>query len=138
MTIINLALDPSLPAVEKTEEYLHGLNRRLYELFQQHAHNINLATGGFRTLITVTSNYVASIGDSIILVDASGGNRTINLPNAQDVGEKIFRVKKIDSSGNSVTVDPLAGNVDGAATKVWTTALQGYGFVSDGANYWTV
>lgn len=139
MSAINkLPIDPQLPGVELTREYLTGLNKRLYELFPQIAHTINLATGGYSTLFTVTANYTASQGDQIILVDCSGGARTVTLPAASAVANKTFRVKKVDSSGNTLTVQASAGNIDGAASKVWSTALQGFGFVSDGANYWVI
>lgn len=136
--ISKLPIDPQLPGVEQTREYLVGLNKRLYELLPQFAHTINLATGGYSTLFTVTSNYTASSGDQIILVDCSGGGRTVTLPDASSVSNKTFRVKKVDTSGNTLTVQASSGNIDGSATKAWTTALQGFGFVSDGANYWVI
>lgn len=63
----------------------------------------------FRNDINITdidSNHNASATDEIIIVDASGGNVTINLLPLATLGKKIYTVKRIDNSGNTVTIDP--------------------------------
>jgi hypothetical protein len=65
------------------------------------------------------TGYTATISDYTILVSASGGATTINLPAAAGFVGYIFVIKKIDSSANTVTVDAAgAETIDGAATRV--------------------
>lgn len=60
-----------------------------------------------------------------VLVDATGGNRTITLPTATGNANRIYVVKKIDASANTVTIDGNGFNIDGAATKVISTQWAG-------------
>ena len=56
-------------------------------------------------VVTKTSDYTITKTDHVILVDASSGNKTITLPKLSDIpNDKIYHIKKIDSSGNTVTV----------------------------------
>lgn len=62
------------------------------------------------------------------LCDATGGNMVIALPAAASCSGRIYNIKKIDASGNTVTIDPnLAELIDGAATKIiaaqWTSVM---------------
>jgi len=67
---------------------------------------------------TVTVSTTLDVSHEIVLVDATAGNITITLPTAIGV-EKIYKVKKIDSSANTVTIDGNgAETIDGAATQV--------------------
>lgn len=52
---------------------------------------------------TITADYAIQATDCEILADASGGNITLTLPAALATGQ-IFRVKRVDASGNNVTV----------------------------------
>lgn len=79
------------------------------------------ATGGGYTIVSV--NFAASpytivptSGNYIYQVDCTGGNITINFPTA--VGNTAtYGIKKIDSSANTITLDPFgAQTIDGAAT----------------------
>jgi len=75
--------------------------------------------------------------NKLVLVDASGGNKTITLPAAATVasGYKVT-VKKIDSSSNTVTIDGNAAEtVDGAANFVLSDQYQSSAFTSDGTNF---
>lgn len=56
-------------------------------------------------IVTKTDSYTITKTDHVILADASGGNITITLPKLSDIpDDKIYHVKKIDSSGNTVTI----------------------------------
>lgn len=76
------------------------------------------------TIDTKTAHYTLTKADYTILVDASGGAVTITLPTAASayssvtkVG-KVYNVKKIDSSGNAVTLDGDGSEtIDGAANQ---------------------
>jgi hypothetical protein len=68
-----------------------------------------------------TANYTATAGQ-IVRCDASGGTFTVTLPNAPSDGVRVI-VKKIDTSGNGVTITCAGSdvlNVSGGST---STAL---------------
>lgn len=61
-------------------------------------------------------------GDYMILVDATAGNVTVNLPPAAANLRREITVMKVDASGNTVTIDADAGElINGATTLVITT-----------------
>lgn len=66
-----------------------------------------------------SANYIATADDRTILMDASGGARTVTLPLAATSNRVVLTIKKIDSSANAVTIDGNgAETIDGAATQV--------------------
>lgn len=75
--------------------------------------------------------------DFTILVDASGANRTINLPNtASTTVGRIFNIKKTDSSGNSVFIDAFASQtIDGNTVRTSTVQYTNVQIQSDGTNW---
>lgn len=57
--------------------------------------------------------------DTSLFVDATAGAITVNLPKAAESNGRILNIKKIDASGNAVTIDgDGAETIDGAATAV--------------------
>lgn len=81
-------------------------------------------------------DYTAVDSDRATLLNWGGGAGTINLPLASSVGADWFVYIRNSGSG-SVTVQPPAGTIDGAATKVF--ALSGSAaVVCDGSNYYTL
>jgi len=75
-------------------------------------------------ITTKTANYTVNVADDTILVDATSGPVTITLISAQWT-PNTYTIKKIDSSGNSVTVVPQAGqHIDGATSVVLNTQYQ--------------
>jgi len=118
------------------QTYLDGNTKDLRQLVN--------STGGVTgaraaTIVTKTSNYTATNNNYTILVDATGGNVTITLPAAAlaynsvtGVGQ-VLNIKKIDSSGNSVTIDGNgAETIDGATTVATTTQWTSYTLQSNG------
>jgi len=88
-------------------------------------------------ITTVTANTTASISHYTILSDATSGNITITLPAASTCAGRIYIVKKIDASGNSVTIDgDSAETIDGAATVSTTTQWVSFQIQSNGANWY--
>jgi polygalacturonase len=78
-------------------------------------------TGGVvKTFKTVsTTPYAVQPEDKVILVDASGGARTVNLPTGVEESARMLTIKKIDSSGNAVTISRVGSDlIDGATTSV--------------------
>lgn len=85
---------------------------------------------------TITAD--ADIGDKAVsYIDCTSGNVTGTLPDASRVKGQIFIVKRIDSSGNTCTVDTNSGNIDGSAS----TTLSALGSImvqSDGTDYYII
>lgn len=71
-------------------------------------------------VVTVASSpYAVAATDRVLLIDASGGAVTINLPSGAVTGRALTMLR-LDFSGNSVTVTPVGGeNIDGAGSYVW-------------------
>lgn len=91
---------------------------------------------------SITANYTTDWYDTILLVNASGGNITITLPDSglvastKDEMGKIFYIKKVDATANTVTVDGYSTQtIDGAATNVISTQYDSITIVSDGSNW---
>lgn len=75
--------------------------------------------------------------DRVILSDATAGNRVVNLPDATTNSGMFFTVKKVDTSGNSVTVQCTVGGqtIDGATTQVLGGLNDYLSVVSNGTVY---
>jgi len=85
-------------------------------------------------VITKTGNYNAS-NNEFVLVDASGGAVTITLPAPVSSGR--VAVKKIDSSTNTVTINPNATEkIDGLSSLTISTQYESYYLYSDGSNWY--
>lgn len=88
---------------------------------------------------TVTVNTTLGVNHHIVLVDASGGNRTITLPNATSCAGRQYIVKKIDSSANTVTISAQAGQtIDEQSSVVLNTQYQFIKVVSNGQNWFKI
>lgn len=92
-----------------------------------------------RTVVTKAvgdSPYTASVGEDV-LVNASGGAVTVNLPTASGISGQSIYVKKQDSSGNTVTIDGNSSEtIDGSLTLVISVQYNGFELVSDGTNWY--
>lgn len=87
-----------------------------------------------RTDIVVTTTLSALY--DVVRVNAVVSNVIINLPAASTVAGKQYWIKKIDSSGNSVTIDGSGGEtIDGAGTKSTTTQYAGWHIMSNGTGW---
>lgn len=105
-----------------------------------HGDNHHLVTSGQRQEITeVSANTTLETGHFSVLVDATGGARTITLPAAASHTHRIYNIKKIDVSGNAVTIDGAgAETIDGAATQVLAAQYDSYTIQSDGTEWWII
>lgn len=82
------------------------------------------------------SPYTATATDHTILGDATGGAITVNLPTAVGIDGRTYTIKKVDASGNAVTVDGDGSEtIDGAATNALSTQWDSVTVQSDGANW---
>lgn len=88
-----------------------------------------------------TGNYtVAETSNATYTGDATGGGFTFTLPAANArVAGTTYRFKKIDSSGNSVTIARAgADTIDGATTYVLAVQYAGADLVCDGSSKWWI
>lgn len=88
---------------------------------------------------SVTIDYAALLTDDVILVDASTGDVIVTLPAAADQIGKQYRIKKVDSSANTVTIDgDGAETIDDGAIAVLTTQYEAATLVSDATEWWVL
>lgn len=104
--------------------------------------NLWLPSQVLPAVLSKSANYTVSTADGfdvLIEVDASGGAVTIAPYTAVGNAGKRICVKKIDSSANTVTIDPNgAQTIDGSTTKVLSTQYDSALLESDGANWMIV
>jgi len=92
------------------------------------------APGGGWTLKEVTSDYTAS-SNECVLANAEAGPITITLPTPSN-GARV-RVKKIDSSTNTVTVSPSGTEkIDGGSSHTISQQYEAYEYVSNGTDWY--
>lgn len=97
-----------------------------------------LATGtvGSISVSTKTTTYTLSTTDDLILADGTSGAFTLTLPTAVGNTGKLFKMKKIDSSVNAITIDGDGSEtMDGATTRALSTQYESLDIVSDGSNW---
>lgn len=93
--------------------------------------------GGVVSIVTKTGDYTLTTSDDVVLVDASGGNRTITLPAVSGIAGTVYEVKKIDSSGNTVTLDGNGSEtIDGQTTQVITAQYTSITVITDGSAWY--
>lgn len=89
-----------------------------------------------RVFRTVTSSGSVGRGDDVVLVDASGGAVTLTLPSASDYTKELC-VKKIDVSGNTVTIDGASSEtIDDKTTLTLAYQYDAVRIASDGSEWW--
>ena len=91
-----------------------------------------------RSVSTSNNTVNVSIHDSVVLVDASSGSGTVNLPDASTVNAgRSFLIKDTGSAAtNSVTLGTNGGYIDGANSLTINEAHVAVTVVCDGSNYW--
>lgn len=88
---------------------------------------------------TVTSNTTLGSTHGTVLCDASSGNITITLPAAVSNESKFYRIKKIDSSSNFITIDGyLAETIDGSTTVVLSSKYDSISIVCNGTEWFII
>jgi hypothetical protein len=93
------------------------------------------ASSGALSIQTLTTSGIAGIA-SLVKLDASLGSFTASLPTA--VGNSGLKtiLKKIDSSSNTILIDPNGSEtIDGASTFTIFVQHQSLSLISDGANW---
>lgn len=119
--------------------------RRVSQADQDHESRITaLEAGGAVGAIYGKARSISATGsvaadDYALFVDASGGAVTVNLPAVASNSGRVLNVKKVDSSGNAVTLDGNASEtIDGATTLAISTQYQSYTVHCDGSAWWII
>ncbi len=101
--------------------------------------NAILGRGVDLAVATKTAAYTVGADDYVLLADASGGAFTITLPPAAERPGRVVVVKKIDASGNAVTLDGDGSEtIDGATTKALSAQWQTLMVQADGAAWFVL
>ncbi len=91
---------------------------------------VNTATG---------ATYTADVTNYFIKVDATSNNVTVELPPAASVFGRQYVIKRIDNSGNTVTIDPDGTEtIDGATTYTLPAQYDSATIISDGTEWWII
>ena len=95
-------------------------------------------TDGFiAATVAKTGAYTATATDYVIICNATSASFTVTLPAAASHTGRVYHIKKIDSSGNTVTVDGAsAETIDDGATAIITTQYESITIQSDGSEWW--
>lgn len=92
------------------------------------------------SLVTIgwTNNtYLVTANNATILVNCAAEALFVKLPAAGSVSGQQYKVKKIDSTANAVTINTTSSqNIDGSSTYVLSTQYYSTTVQSDGSNWW--
>lgn len=88
---------------------------------------------------SVTAAYTVPVGVDLVLVDATSAGVTVTLPAASGATKRRITVKKVDASGNAVTIDGSGTEtIDGTTTHAMSTQYESATVQSDGTQWWIV
>ncbi len=88
---------------------------------------------------TITTNTTLDKTHHTVLVDATSGNITVTLPQITGNLYRVYTVKKIDSSSNTVTIDGYSSEtIDGATTQTLSSQYDKYSLQNDGTEWWLI
>lgn len=91
------------------------------------------------TIAEVTTATTLTVNHFLVLVDASGGAILITLPAAASHPNRMYTIKKIDSSNNKVTIDGNATEkIDGELTLVLGLQYSYVTIVCDGDEWFII
>jgi hypothetical protein len=83
-----------------------------------------------------TTPYTAKTTDLVILANCSSSAITINLPSSSGLSGKLYHIKKIDVSANTITIDANAAElIDGETTQSIDGQYDSMHIVCDGAQW---
>lgn len=92
-----------------------------------------------KDVTTVSTTYTILPTDRVVLVNAAAGAVTVTLPALSGVDSVGVTIKKIDTSGNIVTIaTPNTETIDNFSEREINTYLQSRTIISDGSNYWQI
>lgn len=84
-----------------------------------------------RDSVDLTASGSIKVSHAVTLVDATAGPVTVTLPAVRDAMGQTFSIKKVDATGNAVTISGDA-TIDGAASLATTTQWECFTIHSTG------
>ena len=98
---------------------------------------VSVGDVGGGTLNSYSSTQTLTSAHDLVLVSASGGAVTLNLTAAATLGSgKLFYIKKTDSSGNAIIIEPAGTEtIDGATNLSIVSQYDAYMIGTDGSNW---
>lgn len=125
---------PVLPDVRDSVNFL----AKLLDLLRKYATALNnLIDGRQLQFVSVTTTYPATENDHVILV-APAAPFTITLPAASAMIGKQVIIKRTNTTTHTITLTPVSGLIETAASATLTTSLQRRAYYSDGVAYWEI
>lgn len=95
------------------------------------------AIGGPVAISIKTGNYTVQLSDNVLLGNAIGGAIQFQLPTAASAVGQVFFVKKIDASGNAVSIKAFGSElIDGFNTQSTSTQWETFTIVSNGTSWY--
>lgn len=95
-----------------------------------------------RTRAIAANDALICATDNVILANTAGGNIGITLTTPIAGEFRDFYIKKTTTDGNTITLTPASGQIDGGASFVFSgtfgTAGEGVHIVFDGTNWWVI
>lgn len=90
----------------------------------------------FRPIYSKITASTQAIGKyTVYLADATAGNITISLPDADKAENAVYTLKKTDASGNYVRFQSSSANIDGSSTLSTVLRYVSYTVLSDGTSW---
>ena len=90
------------------------------------------------SVVIKSSSYNLTTSDEVILADATTGPLTMTLPTATG-NTNIYDIKKVDSSGNTVTISASGGQtIDGGTTAVIKVQYASVSVAAAGSNWYVI
>ena len=84
----------------------------------------------------ITQNHTVTAGDHTIFANATSTNITVTLPTAANIMGRQYIIKRVDSSGNSVTIDPDGSETIEGASTMTLVGQRSIVIQSDNSNWW--
>ncbi len=85
-------------------------------------------------VVTLSGNTILDLDNHVIFVDATSGIVLLTLPSAVTYQGACFLIKKVDSSGNVVTLSGTQ-NIDGSSTATLSSQYSFAYLISDGTQW---
>jgi len=100
----------------------------------------DVTLGASVNITTYTSGiHSVDVSDYMIVADATSGAITLNLPAVSSNTGKVYNIKKIDSSLNTVTIDGNSSEtIDDSTTIVLNSQYDSVTIVCDGTEWWII
>lgn len=126
--MINFGLGSPSTATWKLDQSFKGWLQSIYTWFKC-----------LSTPVIKTAAYTFDNSTFFVAANVTSSGFTITLPLAADNPGRQVSVKKIDASGNTLTVGRSGSDlIDGATTVTTTTQYDSWVFISDGISNWWI